>query len=77
VVLCHVVAEKACDVCRFQELQSTFIELMQGRCAPVDPVEQSKGHLCHGMGPPFHCHIDKDDSPTPNQWVPSIYALTR
>src|SRR3989441_5799960 len=52
VVLRQVVTEKAGGVRRLQELQPLLIKLMQGRFAPINPIEQSKGHLRHGVFPP-------------------------
>src|SRR5206468_1829972 len=53
VVLRQVVTEEAGGVRRLQELQPLLIKLMQGRLAPINPIEQSKGHLRHGVFPPL------------------------
>ena len=47
VMLGQMIAEEPGCIRRLQELQPVLVELVQGRGATVDPIEQSKGNLCH------------------------------
>jgi len=47
VVLCQMIAEEAGLVCGRQELQSLLVELVQGRGAAINPIEQSELNPSH------------------------------
>ena len=47
VVLGEVIAGEAGGIRGLQELQPLLVELMQGRLAAINPIEQAKSHLSH------------------------------
>ena len=50
-VLGQVVGVEAGGLGRLQELQPLLVELLERCRAPIDPVEQPEGHLCHRRPP--------------------------
>ena len=51
VMLCQVVGVEASGLRRLHELQPLLVELLHRCAAPVDPVEQSEGHVGHAVPP--------------------------